>query len=432
MVNVSMLSRFAVVGLVGLVTSSMVVAQAPTPEQMWEVIQQQQRTIEELKARLDETEKLAAENTEAVELTANVVEQVSVDVTRGSNALRDTSIGGYGELHYNNLSDNELADGVDDLDRTDFHRFVLFVGHEFTDRIRFFSELEVEHSLAGDGAPGEVELEQAWVELDLNDRHHLRAGLDILPIGIINPTHEPDTFFGVERNKVESEIIPATWWEAGLGMYGEIAPGWNYDAIIHSGLSMPTGGGSALRPRSGRLKVANADNLAFASTGRVRYTGIPGLELSVSGQYQSDITGTADNIDIDATLLETHLIWQHNSGLGLRALYARWDYGDDSALNTALFNAETLEGWYIEPSYRFNLSGTDWGSLGIFARYTQWDERNRVTGAHRFEEFEQITTGVNWWPHDTVVFKFDVQWENADGVVDRTLDGFNLVMGYQF
>ena len=74
-------------------------------------------------------------------------------------------------------------------------------------------------------------------------------------------------------------------------------------------------------------KLQEADDLAFASTGRIRYSGIPGLEVGVSGQYQADITGTADSIDLAATLLEGHVIWQHNSGFGLRALYARWDMG---------------------------------------------------------------------------------------------------------
>ena len=412
-----------------MIASPVVVAQVPTMEEMWQIIQEQQRTIEILKSRLDDTEEIAVKNTETVEMTADAIEQVTVDMNRRPDITQSTAIGGYGELHYNNLKDDI---GNDDVDRSDFHRFVLFVGHEFSDDIRFFSELEVEHSLVGDGEPGEVELEQAWIEMDLNDRHHVRAGLDILPVGIINPTHEPNTFYGVERNKVESEIIPATWWEAGIGIYGEIAPGWNYDAIIHSGLAVPTAGSSALRPRSGRSKVAEADDLGFAATGRIRYTGIPGLELSVSGQYQSDVTGTADNIDIDATLLETHMIWQHNSGFGIRALYARWDYNDDAVLNPAVLNAETLGGWYIEPSYRFNITGSDWGDLGIFARYTQWDERNQIAGVHRFEEFDQFSTGVNWWPHDNVVFKLDLQWEDADGVVDRTLDGFNLGLGYQF
>ncbi len=39
----------------------------------------------------------------------------------------DTTIGGYGELHYNNLSNGQGTDKKE----IDFHRFVLFVNHEF-------------------------------------------------------------------------------------------------------------------------------------------------------------------------------------------------------------------------------------------------------------------------------------------------------------
>jgi hypothetical protein len=154
--------------------------------------------------------------------------------------------------------------------------------------------------------------------------------------------------------------------------------------------------------------------------------------LSLAGQYQDDITGTADDIDIGATLLESHVIWQHRSGLGLRALYARWDLGDDTGLDPMVFNASSLSGWYIEPSYRFRMGSGRWGDLGLFARYSSWDERNQLTGAHRFEDFEQFTAGLNWWPHDNVVIKFDAQWQDANGQVDRSLDGINLGLGYQF
>lgn len=61
----------------------------------------------------------------------------------------DTTIGGYGEMHYNNLDSGK---------EIDFHRFVLFFNHEFSDRLRFFSDLELEHALSGEGQPGEVEL----------------------------------------------------------------------------------------------------------------------------------------------------------------------------------------------------------------------------------------------------------------------------------
>ncbi|MBF8269662.1 MAG: hypothetical protein HW386_1371 [Gammaproteobacteria bacterium] len=410
-------------------------AQTPTVEEMWRVIQQQQKTIEALQARLVQTETQVKETAETVEITADAVEVVSKESERSVDG--GTSIGGYGELHYNTLNDNELGDGDDSIDQVDFHRFVLYFGHEFTDDLRFFSELEVEHALVKDSADGvntgEVEVEQAWLEMDLNDQHRLRAGLDILPIGIFNVTHEPNTFYGVERNRVETEIIPSTWWEAGIGANGELAPGWNYDAVLHSGLVVNTGGGSRFRPRDGRLKVAEAKNQDWAMTGRIRYTGIPGLEVGVSGHYEADITGTADAYEIDATLFEGHVDWKHASGFGLRALYARWDMGDDTGINPAVVDADTLAGWYVEPAYRFRLPSEMPGEAGIFGRYSVWDERNRLAGAlFKYEQFDQFSVGFNWWPHANVAFKFEAQWEDADGRVDRTFDGINLGLGYQF
>jgi hypothetical protein len=427
--------RQAFLGLLFTGYGAVLMAAPPSAEEMWEIIQQQQKTIEELKSKLEETDrkvtdtKTRVDQTEQkVEATADAVEQQSASGSTAASWADRTSIGGYGELHYNNLKDQI---GDDDLNRVDFHRFVLYFGHEFNDDIRMFSEIEIEHALAGDGAPGEVEVEQAWVELDMNNQHRLRAGLDILPIGIINQTHEPNTFYGVERNRVETEIIPTTWWEAGLGFIGELAPGWNYDVVAHSGLALPTTGSSAFRPRSGRLKVAEADDQDLALTGRLRYTGIPGLELGVSTQYQNDITGTADTLDISATLVEGHVDYKHSSGLGLRALYARWDMEGGGPTGPVAFNAETLAGWYIEPAYRFAVPGGVPGELGIFARYENYDERNQLT-PNRFENFDRYVAGMNWWPHPNVVFKFDIQKEEADAQVARLLDGFNLGLGYQF
>jgi len=419
-------------------------AEAPSSEEMWRMIQEQQKLIEELKARLEETDgkvevarKEADEVKQEVEAATEAMAVAQETRSQGASWADKTSIGGYGELHYNNLNDQNENDGTgaDDVDRVDFHRFVIYLAHEFNDDIRFFSELEVEHALAGDGKPGEVELEQGWIEMDINDRHRVRAGLDILPIGLINPTHEPDTFYGVERNRIESEIIPATWWEAGISAIGEFAPGWNYDVVVHSGLDVPTTGGSAFRPRSGRLKVAEADDTELATTARLRYTGIAGLEVGVSGQYQRDITGGDDLFDVPATLFEGHIDYKHSSGLAIRALYARWDLDDDNlpipGAGVDAVNADNLVGWYVEPAYRFKAPFNIPGDIGVFARYSEWDQRNQLA-THRFEEFSRIVTGFNWWPHENVVFKFDYQNEDADAPVDRVLDGVNLGVGYQF
>ena len=120
-------------------------------------------------------------------------------------------------MHYNNLSNQyDGVDAKDDKDELDLHRFVLFFGHQFTNDVRFFSELEVEHNVAGEGKNGEVEIEQAYIEWDYTDNHALKSGVFLVPVGILNETHEPDTFYGVERNAVEKDIIPSTWWEGGV------------------------------------------------------------------------------------------------------------------------------------------------------------------------------------------------------------------------
>ena len=442
-----------------LLTASFVVgAETPSLAELWTIVQTQQQQIKALQGKLNTAQtQLSAAETQ-LDATKNQIEETDAKVEATADALEDgatngtkstrsrwadrTQVGGYGELHYNNLDDDAVAadGGRDDLNEVDFHRFIIYLSHQFNDRVRFFSELEVEHALVkdtqtGTASGGELELEQAWIEMDLTSKHRLRAGVDVLPIGILNVTHEPNTFYGVERNPIESEIIPSTWWEAGVGGIGELGHGFSYDLYVHSGLKMPTTGGGRFRPRDGRLKVAQASDQDAAFTGRLKYTGIPGLELATSLHYQPDYTGTADRAEVEALLFETHLDWKHSSGFGLRALFARWDLEQDptNGVLPDAVDADVLQGWYVEPAYRFMLPIASLGETGIFARYNAWDERNRLVGnAFQFVRFQRVNLGLNYWPHPDVVFKFDVQWDSADAPTDRELDGFNLGIGYRF
>ena len=297
----------------------------------------------------------------------------------------------------------------------DFHRFVLFFGHQFTDRLRFFSEVELEHALSGDGENGEVELEQAYIEYDMAANQHVKAGLFLLPVGILNETHEPPTFYGVERNPVEHNIIPSTWWAGGVGLNGEIAPGWSYDLAVHEGLN--TSAASNFAVRSGRQKTSEADAHDLAATGRVKWTAIPGVELAATLQYQEDITQGNDPNAGEAWLYEVHA--DIRSGpFGLRALYASWDL-DGSA--PAAVGADEQTGYYVEPSFRIN---NQWG---VFGRFNVWDNR---AGDSLDSEMIQYNTGVNFWPHPDVVLKADVQLQDNEGA--KNDNGFNLGIGYQF
>jgi hypothetical protein len=388
-------------------------------------------TLEDLAKRLDaleaQNQQLVKENSKLKQSIAQTNQKAEAAVA-ASEAIADstsgiqklaafadkTTLGGYGEIHYNNLSGKG---GASDKDEIDFHRFVLFFGHEFNDDIRFFSELEVEHSIAGDGKNGEVELEQAYIDFDINDRHTARAGLFLLPVGIINETHEPPTFYGTERNPVEKNIIPATWWAAGAGLHGQFGEGFSYDAYMHSGLAVP----NSFKIRSGRQKVSKAKANDPAVTARIKYTGIPGLELAITGQHQQDMgQGLVAGLD-SGNLIETHAIWS-TGPFTLKALYAAWDI-DGSAVEAA--GADKQRGFYVEPSYKVS------DKFGVFARFNQWDNKaGSNSGAAADSEKEQWDVGINYWPHEDVVIKADYQYQSNDDGNEQ--NGLNVGLGYQF
>ena len=374
-----------------------------------ELLQQQ---IDDLKAQLQQTQNQGEETDAKVEAVAEVLESGAPQVAERSR----TTIGGYGELHYNNLSANDPAK---DLEMIDLHRFVLFFGHEFNDKTRFYSEVEIEHALVtGGDSPGEVEIEQAFIEFDLRRNLHAKAGVFLMPVGILNETHEPDTFYGVERNDVESIIVPSTWWEAGAALNGRWGSDWNWDMALTSGLNMPTTGSNAFRIRSGRQKVAKAIASDGALTGRLRYLGIPGLQAALTLHYQFDPSQQANDGLDDGTLVEAHVDYRRG-GFGLRALYARWDFSGE-AIEAA--GADVQTGWYIEPSYRLN------NGIGFYTRYEE------VDGARDQDKFNQWQVGLNWWPADNVVIKFDYRDRSHDlrSENGRNFTGIDVGLGYSF
>lgn len=363
--------------------------------------------VAELKAQLAKQAQQIEELSQAVEATAEALESKS-----SSSALDKLSFGGYGELHYNNLNGQG---GASDKKEIDFHRFVMFTGYEFTDNLRFFSELELEHSLAGDGKPGEVELEQAYIEYDVNSTYTAKAGLFLLPVGFLNETHEPPTFYGVERNNVEKNIIPTTWWEAGAGVMAKYENGVSWGGYVHSGLK--TTADKSFKIRNGRQKVAEASADDLAATFNIKYTGVPGLELGAALQYQQDITQSIEAEAGSALLIEAHAAYQKGN-FGLRALYATWSLEGDAP---KAIGADEQTGFYIEPSYRFS------ESFGVFARYSTWDN---AAGDSADSAYNQYDVGVNWWLHPQVVIKADYQAQDNDSGKDQ--NGFNLGVGYHF
>lgn len=415
------------------VVSALPAQDMPSQEEMWKIIQQQQKQIQELTALIkgnqtavqEASGEIAVAKAEATQAkaeaaaTKSLLADTQAQLEANSLAIEEgsafggwwekTSVGGYGELHANFYedADNEI----------DFHRFVLFVNHEYNDWITLYTELELEHSLSGDDKEGEVELEQAFVRMDWTDQFSTDIGLFILPVGITNETHEPNTFYGVERNNVEKYIIPTTWWEGGAKASYAFASGVAIDGAITSGLDTDGDTGNI---REGRQKVSKATNEEAAFTGRVKYTGIAGLEIAGTLFYQDDLDQSTDE-DYSGLLSTAHVIYNWNN-FQIKALYARWDLDGDVASD-----AEEQEGYFIEPSYRWRFS-EKYGELGVYARYSDFDFYDG--GLY---ENEIIEAGLNYWPVENVVFKIDIQdISDSDKLSSKGDTAWNLGFGYQF
>ncbi|MGB1091103.1 MAG: porin [Oceanobacter sp.] len=364
---------------------------------------EQDQRIEALEARIDELETLLDER---LNLLADAVEQQAEPAS-------SVHFGGYGEFNYHSLN----VDGTDEKE-LDFRRWVLFVGYDFSDRIRFSSEFEVEHTVVpGSEGNGAIELEQAYLEFDLTDTQQLKTGIQLMPIGIMSETHEPTTYYGVERPIVETTIIPTTWFAGGVMYSQRFGNGISYDLFLSEGLKTddPTtsSDADAFDIKSGKQKTSYADVFDLATTARIKYTGVSGLELAAYAQYQPDLDQSAETSYADrATLIGAHAVYQFGD-FETRALYARWDLAGDDAAAAA---KNVQEGMYLEASW------TPWQEWGFFVRQSNWSVETNVNQS-------QLNAGFNYLPIPEVVFKADYQLQNEDA---GNSDGFYLGMGYFF
>ncbi len=351
------------------------------------------------------------------------------------------SVGGYGEVTYSDAAgknDSGAASGADDT--LDLLRAVLYFGYKWNDRILFNSEIEFEHATTGEGdeEKGEVSVEFAYVDFLWKKGLNARAGLMLLPMGIINEMHEPTTFHGVLRPRVEQVILPTTWRENGAGVYGETD--WiAYRAYLVAGLNaLEFSADEGIREgrQGGSQSLAND----FALTARLDMTGIPGLVAGVSAFSGGSAQGQLDS-RARTTVYDVHAMYQKRGFEG-RGVWARGSIGDVEEIDQALGIApgstqsvgEGLKGWYLEGAWDLlSLKDDAKQSLAMFLRREALDTQDGVpAGFLEDPALDQRiwTAGLTWKPIPQVAIKGDVQ--DVDDSAGTGMDGFHVGLGWIF
>jgi hypothetical protein len=360
----------------------------------------------------------------------------AVSSTGDFNAAEDSElklpVSGYMDFHFN-------KDRGDPF-RPDFHRFVLLFGHSFSNRIKFWSELELEHALIEGGEEtGEVALEQAYLDFLIKPYFNLRAGMLLTPIGIVNERHEPPSFNGVERPFVETLIIPTTWRELGFGATGDLGRGFRYRAYLMSSLdaarfdaeagiseAKTSGFEASFRnpAKAGRLEFAGVRRLLLGAslyTGRAGFN-IPGLNPGVTiGEF--DGRYSYRRFDVRGLFANT---WVTRAGELNRRLEAQVGVNPNVA--------SVMRGYYFEPAYHL-LPRRYRNDIILFGRYERYNTQQRMPqGFVPLPQFNRSSwvTGVTYKPHADVAVKFDYVFNRNRSSVVRPVDGVNFGIGWWF
>ena len=341
-------------------------------------------------------------------------------------------ISGYMDFHFNK---GEAEDGV-----LDFHRFVLIVSHSFSPRIQFVAELELEHAFVeGLEERGEVELEQAYVDFLVTRPFNVRAGMLLVPMGIINERHEPPSFQGVERPFVDTFIIPTTWFENGAGVFGEVGRGFRYRAYVMAPLNaLEFSADEGIR--NGRQKGSRSDVRNVAYTGRVEWVGVPGLTLGASA-WSGKSSFLAPRLDVQVRVGEADVRYRRNR-LEVRGEFAQVWIDDAERLNLTAGQltgvspniARQLRGFYAEGAYRVWQRGPGRDLVG-FARYENFDTQFRMpSGFIPLKQFDRDAwiAGAAYFPDPDIAVKVDYVWQRSLSTVVIAPNGFNIGIGWWF
>lgn len=380
--------------------------------------------------------------------TASVSAQQADTVAKTSRLI----VGGYGEAvySYHFYSDNVFryshADRYRDSrghGQVDLPHAVIMLGYDFGRGWSVGTEVEFEHGGVEAAVEketeetgefeqevergGEVALEQFWVQKSFGKAMNVRAGHIVVPVGMTNNAHTPNRFFGVFRPDGENTIMPCTWHETGLAVWGRMGA-WRYEVQLLPGLN------SNLFNDQGWIHNGSASPYEFrpanqlATAFRLDWNGIKGLRLSLSGyagnSFNNDIVTDERSryADVTGTVLVGAFDFAYsNRWLTLRGNMDYGTLGDASLISTHNKNQTTMTGnpyphtavgaeaWAAGIEAGINVlaaSHTD-KQLVLFAHYERYDSYVPADGWTDIGwcERQVVSAGVNYSPLPEITLK---------------------------
>lgn len=369
------------------------------------------------------------------------------------SAKHRLTIGGYGEAvasrmfysnNYKRYTNADLYKNDKGYGQFDLPHVVIYLGYDFGKGWSLGTEIEFEHGGTESAVEieeeetgeyeseiergGEVALEQFWLQKSFTPALNLRMGHMVVPVGGTNNAHLPTEFFTVYRPEGENTILPCTWHETGVSLWGK-AGDWRYEAMFLAGLDADRFGNKGwIHDGSGspyEFKMATA----YAGAMRIDNYSIKGLRLSVSGYLGNSANNTLNATGKYKGLHGTVAIGAFDFLYNDHNLIARgnFDYGHLS--NSLEITSANMSTRADSPSPKTNIgeaaialgieAGYDIFSqiasmrereqrFYIFGRYDYYDSMYKTVKNMTDEKMwqrQKVTAGVNYYPIPQIAIK---------------------------
>jgi hypothetical protein len=327
------------------------------------------------------------------------------------------ALGGYVEANWQHLG----TEGVTEGHQFQMRRLTLFIASSIYKRIKFLSEIEFE-----DGTK-EINIEFASIDIEFHPLLNLRGGVVMNPIGAFNQNHDGPKWEFIDRPISATQLLPATWSNVGLGLYGkQYNNDWvyAYEAYLTNGFDdtiisneenktfLP-----ATKQNKDRFEESfNGQPLGNAKVA-VRNKKIGELGFSYMGGVYNKFQDDGLPLD-EKRRLDTWAI-DFNTVLPKVRTYinAEWTLINLNVPETysQQFGNKQTGGFLdiVQPILRRNIFGFEKSVINAACRleYVDWNVGIfRETGSNIHEDFKSMVGGLSWRPTPQTVVRLNYRY----------------------
>lgn len=397
-----------------------------------------------------------AETTE-VKSSRVTTEASSENASSEREEFKTFRLGGYGEAvaNFKDYGTNRYYGALNGNSKKhrntiSIPRFVLAMDYKFNPKWILGAEIEFEAGGTGTAVEienaengeyeteiekgGEVALEQFHITRLIHPAINVSVGHMIVPFGLTNSHHEPINFFGTVRPEGESTILPCTWHETGLklfGSFGKKYASFDYQLLVVAGLNA-NGFNRNNWVAKGKQGLFEVDN--FTSPGyvaRLDYKGVPGLRVGGSFYYCANAGKNADKMHdyseigkVPVRIYSADLQYK-NKYVTVRGNMVYGNLGNSSGV-TMVNNSLSNKAPYAKVTPVAKTAVSYGGEVGVnissffksekcpviypFARYEYYNPQEKMAKGLVAEKRNQIsmwTAGLNWFALPNLVVKAD-------------------------